>query len=88
MQGEQYARPMEEGTRLKYKGNEGGEKVGTVIQAGYYTLWVWSDDKSFHVIRYGDIIQVLTDIPVPDVAHNGACSMNRIDYADSAMTAR
>jgi hypothetical protein len=52
-------KPIERGTLVRYK-FEQKEFVGTVIDAGFYVLWVRViDSAKEHFIRYTDVIAVL-----------------------------
>ncbi len=52
-------RPLEPGTHIRYIFDR-REFIGTVIQAGFYSIWVKVDNSiTEHFIHYEDVLEVL-----------------------------
>lgn len=52
------ARPLPRGTTVTYLKPDRTLETGTVIDAGYVTLWIWNENKSMSVIRYSDLYKL------------------------------
>lgn len=51
-------RPLPRGTTVTYLRADRTLEKGTVIDAGYVTLWIWNENKSMSVIRYSDLYEI------------------------------